>query len=195
LIGGYGNDEIDGRGGADVLEGFYGADTITSQDGAADDVVDCGGDVDPPAKTDAGDTAYNCEQVVAAVIEQPPVLAPDTVGPIVVLGGRSRIPAKTFAKRRGVSLTVTPNEPAALFGEALGRGRLARAGDLVLGERSLAIGSGKRTLRLRFKKSFVRAINRRLRRKAYRLTVRVTATDAAGNATVQTRRITIKRRR
>jgi Ca2+-binding RTX toxin-like protein len=57
--GGDGHDTMDGLGGADVLRGGLGFDSINARDGIADD-VDCGPD-DDAATTDPVDTRVDCD--------------------------------------------------------------------------------------------------------------------------------------
>jgi hypothetical protein len=93
---------------------------------------------------------------------------------------------------RGVGVAVTPSEASRLEVELLGRtGRatLARAGDLVLASRTLALGAGRRTVRLRPSARLVAHAARR-----FTATLRVTATDAAGNRAVATRKIAVRAR-
>jgi Ca2+-binding RTX toxin-like protein len=194
LSSGAGDDVIDGGGGVDVLDGGSGADTLTSRD-AGFDVVNCGAGVDPAVQGDEGDQLHGCEASSLAPLPPPaPALGADTTEPVVVLSGPRSVSASAFGRARGVSVTVKTNEPAILLGESVAKGMLARAGDLVLGQRTLPLSNaGLRRLTMRFPRAYVRAIQRRLRRRDYRLTVRVTATDAAGNRTVVNRRIAIKR--
>jgi hypothetical protein len=96
---------------------------------------------------------------------------------------------KAFVKN-GVAVSGEPNEPSALQFELLGSARdvrLARVGDVVLGERSLALAAGRRGVRLKLPARFKRRLSRR-----FTLTVRVTATDAAGNRTVQAKRLRVR---
>ena len=190
LSGGHGNDEIDGRGGVDLIDGGSGADNLISRD-LGFDLVNCGEGVDGAVQGDEGDRLDNCE--ASALTPLPP--PPDTTRPQLTLSGATRISARAFARSRSVTVTAKTNETSALLGEAVVRGKIARAGDLVIGERKLALANaGTRKIRIRFRRSDVRAINKRLRKRAFKLTVRVTATDAAGNRTTSSRRITIRRR-
>ena len=70
---------------------------------------------------------------------------------------------------------------------SLPRSRVARSGDVVLAEGRLALGAGARTLRLKLGRGVKRSLGRRLK-----LTLRVTATDAAGNRRVVTRRLQVR---
>jgi Ca2+-binding RTX toxin-like protein len=186
LYGGSGDDEIDGRGGFDILDGGRGADTLLARDGGFD-IVNCGEGSDPAAQADAGDQVENCEATTL-----PP--QPDRAKPELALAGAGSISAAAFRRARGVTVTARTNEPSVLAGEVLAKGMVARAGDLVLGQRTLPLaGAGARKLRIRFSRAYVRAIQRRVRKRAFRLTVRVTATDAAGNRSTASRRIAIRK--
>ncbi len=190
LYGGFGNDEIDGGAGVDVIDGGNGVDSIVSRDRGFD-VVNCGDGVDATVQGDEGDRLENCEAV--ALVPLPP--PPDTAKPQVTLSGATRISARSFARSRSVTVTAKTSETSSLLGEAVVRGKIARAGDLVIGEKKLALANaGSRKVRIRFGRRDVRAINKRLRRRAFTLTVRVTATDAAGNTKTATRRVTIRKR-
>jgi hypothetical protein len=113
---------------------------------------------------------------------------PDTAAPSVTLAG---VPTRMSRARflRGIRASAEPNEAAALEFELRGsaRGaRLTRTFNLVLATRALALGTGRRSARLR--------PARRLIGRARRFTaqVRVTATDAAGNRTRRTRTIRVR---
>jgi hypothetical protein len=92
--------------------------------------------------------------------------------------------------RRGVRLTVVPNEPSTLAFELVGSTRtvrLARVGDVVLAERRLPLTAVRRSVTLKLPRRFHRRSSRR-----FRLTVRVAATDSAGNRAVTTRRLRVR---
>jgi hypothetical protein len=94
---------------------------------------------------------------------------------------------------RGVTGTAEPNEPSRLDFELLAKPRgasLSATGDLVLAARSLALGAGRRSARLKPRRRLVGKP-----RRAFRVRLRVTATDAAGNRTVSNRTITVRPRR
>ena len=118
-----------------------------------------------------------------------PVTPADTTAPrMTVAGVRRRM--RVAALRRGVRPRVTVDEPSRLAFQLLGAPRsavLARSFNLVLATRSLRLGTGTRSVRLRP----ARALLGKRRRFSVRLVI--TATDAAGNRT--TRRITIRVRR
>lgn len=115
----------------------------------------------------------------------------DTTAPTIALAGvRAKMSLAAFLK--GVSAKVTPSEPASLRGELLGAGRKAKSKrglasfTRVLARASLPLAAGRRTLKLRPKR-------KRVGRPAtaFRVRVRITATDAAGNAATATRTIKV----
>ena len=92
--------------------------------------------------------------------------------------------------KNGVRVTVGPNEPSTLAFELVGstrKVRLARAGDVVLAERTLPLAAGRRSVTLKLPRGLRRGLSRR-----FTLTIRVTASDSAGNRTVSTRRLTVR---
>jgi hypothetical protein len=118
--------------------------------------------------------------------------APDTTPPGVVVGGvKKKLSFDAFLK--GVSAKVTPSEPASLTGELLGaakkksKARRLAAFTRVLAKKSLGLASGQRTLKLKPKKGKVGRP-----KKKFKVRLKVTATDAAGNAGAATRTITVK---
>ena len=117
------------------------------------------------------------------------VPAPDLTAPTLALG---KLPTKmTRAKfLRGVAVAVTPSEPSSLVIDLLGTTRravLARPGDVTLASRTLRLAAGKRTTRLRPKRTLVAGA-----RRGFTARLRISATDAAGNQTVVTRRIAVR---
>jgi hypothetical protein len=116
----------------------------------------------------------------------------DSTAPsISIQGVKKKLSFKAFLK--GVAAKVTPSEPAALTGELRGtaKGGKSKPRELasfrVLAKKSLPLAAGQRTLKLKPKK-------RRVGRpeKAFKVRLKVTATDAAGNAGTVTRTITVK---
>lgn len=121
---------------------------------------------------------------------------PDTTGPRITLRGLSSRITRAGFRRKGLRLTVETDEAASVRGVLAARVvRRKKAivfqaalGDLEIGSRSLPQGSGRRSLVLKPSKRFVTAVrNRRLR-----LVVRVTATDAAGNARTSSRSVLVR---
>jgi hypothetical protein len=197
ITGGFGNDTLTGGPGADTVFGDdtgsycgiyscqlpFGNDTIDVRDGEADN-VDCGVGTDKVV-ADAVDTiAPNCEQVdrAAGPVPSPgPGPGPGPSGATLTVAATAKLGSLL---RRGLSLSV--GCPAAcnivarlsLKGRRLGSARKAL----------LAAGTAKLTIRLS------KAAKRRLKRaRKPKLTLKVTATDAAGVATVLTKTIRVRR--
>ncbi|HEX6984102.1 MAG TPA: DUF4394 domain-containing protein [Planctomycetaceae bacterium] len=119
----------------------------------------------------------------------PPVGVADRTAPTLALAGvRARMSFAAFLK--GVAVKVTPSEPASLTGQLLGaakrKGKLASF-TRVLATKSLPLDSGRRTLKLKPKKKRVGRPS-----KAFKVRLRVTATDAAGNVGTATKTIKVK---
>ena len=126
---------------------------------------------------------------VAQSAAPPTAVAPrDSTAPVVaIVGVKKTIARKTFLK--GVTPTVTCDEPCAIDAELLGSARsvrLAASFNLTLGTRSLGLGGGARKVKIKPSK--------RLVGKAGKLTVqlRVTATDASGNRVRKTQTIKVR---
>ncbi|MBI5106167.1 MAG: hypothetical protein HZB46_14500, partial [Solirubrobacterales bacterium] len=97
-------------------------------------------------------------------------------------------------RRNGVRLAVTVDEPARVDGELLARvspsgrtGFASAVGELSLGTARLGLGTGTRTLVLKP----ARKLAKRVRNRRLRPVVRLTVSDAAGNAVVVTRRVRV----
>ena len=106
---------------------------------------------------------------------------------IVLAGVKARTTRAKFLK--GVRVRATPNEPVALEFELLATARaatLAQTFNLTLARRTLRLAAGRRNVRLK--------PNRRLvgSRKRFVARLRVTATDAAGNRTVVTKKLQVR---
>jgi hypothetical protein len=113
----------------------------------------------------------------------------DQTAPELALSLAGSIKRKTFLNR-GIRVSGITKEPSTLDFQLVGRTkslRLARVGDVVLAERSLARALGTQTITLRLPKSFRRGLSRR-----FTLTIRVTAIDAAGNHTVRTSTLKVR---
>lgn len=114
---------------------------------------------------------------------------PDTTPPtMVVRGVKKKLSFAAFLK--GVTAKVTPSEPASLTGELLAAGKQAKrlaSSSRTLAKKSLALAAGQRTLKLKPKKRLVGRPE-----KAFKVHLRITATDAAGNAKVVTKTIKVK---
>lgn len=118
----------------------------------------------------------------------PPIpAATDTLAPTVALSGVKR--KMSFAAfLKGVAAKVTPSEPAALTAELLGAARKSKLASFTrtLARKSLSLAGGQRTLKLKPKRKLVDRPPR-----AFKVLLRVTATDAAGNAGTATKTIKV----
>lgn len=104
----------------------------------------------------------------------------------------ARVPKSIGAKkfRKGFSIAVTPDEAAAFDVVLLGgarSGALASAFDLTLFSRSLPLATGRRTIRVKPKGKLLGPL-----RRTVTVQLKVSATDAAGNRSTATRRISVK---
>lgn len=204
LDGGAGNDAIDGGAGADSLSGGDGNDAIQARDSAADDVR-CGAGTDTVTVDPSDTVAPDCETRLPAAPAPPAAAAPAPAPPAAPAAPTpDRTPptlALTFAPsakvtalaRRGLRLSARCSEGCALevrleLGRALARTlRLPTVIGAGKAER-LTAGTVAVTARLSAK---ARKAIRRLDHG--RLTVRVTARDAAGNAQTVARTLRLRR--
>jgi hypothetical protein len=112
----------------------------------------------------------------------------DTTAPTL---GLSRQTARRLAAfLKGVKVTATPGEPAALKFELIAKqrgARIAATKDVVLASTTLPIARGARTVTLKPSKRIVGKP-----KKAFAVRLRVTATDPAGNAKVDTKTFSVK---
>ena len=180
--------DLDGDGQGDVCDadqdGDGLSDAIEAQLGTNARATDSDGD----GKADAADSCPTLAATTANGCPDPPA-GPAPALSFTIAGFPRRIRLQTL-RTRGVSFTVEPNQAAAFRAELRGRlrgSRIARAGDLVVAERSLGSATGRRRVRL----VVPRSQRRRLRRGS-RLTLRVTSTDALGRSVVSTRRLVVR---
>jgi uncharacterized protein DUF4394 len=118
----------------------------------------------------------------------PIVAAKDTSAPSVLLQGvKDKMSFAAFLT--GVVVKATPGEPAVLAGELLGTSKKSKLASFTrtLAKKSLPLAGGQRTLKLKPKKRLVGRPS-----KAFKVRLRVTATDAAGNVGTATRTIKVK---
>jgi hypothetical protein len=115
--------------------------------------------------------------------------ARDTTAPTLKLSAPSTVKLAAFLK--GLKVTVTPNEAAALEVTLEGTVNNARisAYNTTLAKKTLASAAGARSVTLKPAKKLVGKP-----RKAVKVRVRVVATDAAGNRTTATRTVSVKPR-
>lgn len=189
LIGGDGADELNGGPGIDVVDGGPGDDTIFARDGVPD-VIDCGEGIDT-VTADAADSVANCENVLLP----PP---PDTgsgepVQPSLTIRLRASY-RLTPVLRSGLLVTATWSEVRRVRVElrlTRGTARRLHLRSVVAGSVSRRLsGAGSTPLWVKLEASARRAL-RSTRR--VQLTVRTTATDAAGKRQVVNRKVTLKR--
>lgn len=124
----------------------------------------------------------------AIVPESVPAPPPDTDAPAVGLKGvKASMSLASFLK--GVKAKVTPSEPAKLGGVLMVSAKSAQLAsfNLTLATKSLKLGAGARTLKLKPRRSLVGHP-----RKTFKARLQVTATDAAGNAKTVTKTIKVK---
>ena len=159
-------------------------ETDVDSDGLGDDSQD--GDDDGDGVADAADncpTVANRGQANADRDAQG-----DACDLFVKLtGAKAKTTRAKFLK--GVRVTAIPNQPVALEFELLATARaatLAQTFNLTLARRALRLAAGRRSVRLK--------PNRRLvgSRKRFVARLRVTATDAAGNRTVVTKKLQVR---
>lgn len=189
LDSGFGSDVVDGAAGVDTIFAGNGVDSVVSRDGGFD-LVNCGDGADPEVPADASDRLDNCELRADAPVPPPA----DTTKPVARILSKATVAGETFRRNKGLKVVFTSDEDVVVQGGATAsRARIAKVGDIVLGEGRLGLGKGKRTIRIRFGKRYVAAIARKLRRKSYKVTVRLTALDKAGNGVALRKAIRIKK--
>jgi Domain of unknown function (DUF4394) len=122
----------------------------------------------------------------------PAPIVPDVTAPIATLTASRSISLAALLKS-GIKVTIAPNEPARLELALLGtvtRANLRASFNLTLASRTLALAGGARSVRLKPSRKLVGKP-----RKAFKLRVRVIASDAAGNRRTLTKTITVKPRK
>jgi hypothetical protein len=113
---------------------------------------------------------------------------PDRTPPTVRLDGvKGTLTLQAFLK--GLAIKFLANEPAAVEAQLLAAPKSARLAsfNLILASRSLGLGAGERSLTLKPSKRLVGAPT-----KAFKVSLRVTATDAGGNAGTATKTIKVE---
>jgi RTX calcium-binding nonapeptide repeat (4 copies) len=189
LLGQAGNDLIDGAGGAgDVLRGGPDDDDLRARSmPAAFSDVGCGGGSDVVTVDALDVVSGDCENSDRSAPDTPGdqpgtttqivtvVEGADRSAPTVTLG---KLPSKVkrSALLKGLTVTVTPNESASFQSSLVGQAKkvtVSKVGEVTLAEAKLGMGAGARKLKLK--------PSRRLLGRAKKLTLVITATDAAGN--------------
>ena len=144
-----------------------------------------------PRKTDSdgdgvGDGADACPTTAGLAPGGCPV--PDTAAPAITIG---RAPSRTTRKKllKGISSTLSANEPVSLEVALLGKARtagLSKTADVVLAEKSFGLSASGRSVKLKPRRSLVG------RRTRFSVRLRVVATDAAGNRSTTTKTIRVR---
>ena len=113
-----------------------------------------------------------------------PPVGPDTAKPKVTLKGvKKQIEISDLLK--GIKAKVSTDEPATLDASLTANARSVEfKTKVLLAEKSAALGSGERQLKLKPKRSVLRGVDR------LKAEVRIVATDEAGNRTVVKKKIT-----
>jgi hypothetical protein len=132
---------------------------------------------------------FPASATLTVVDDDPPPVPPDTTAPTTTLSSvKSSMPLATF--RKGVKVSATPSEAAALEFALQGTATSVRlrpaAYELALATRKLPLAAGKRTVTLKPKSKLVGKP-----RKAFKVRVLVTATDAAGNRKTATKTVKV----
>jgi uncharacterized delta-60 repeat protein len=118
----------------------------------------------------------------------PPVVI-DKTAPKLGFTLASIVKRATFLKK-GLSFRLASDEPVSINAQLVGTLKgvhVARAGDVILAEKNLPLGGGNRTIAFK-----LGAKQKKLIGKTAKLTVRITAFDAAGNRTVVSRVVRVK---
>jgi Ca2+-binding RTX toxin-like protein len=189
-----GADTIDPGAGSDFIDMSAGNDQALVRDGFQD-LVRCGDGTDT-AQVDQLDITTDCETIDLATVT--PAGVP-TTRPNCRFGRFKAKVARTAVLKRGfpgrVTCAIATTLEVRLVGQAKRRGsgiRAARAGDIVFAERSVRLGAGTRSFRLKVPRKLRAAIPR-----TARLRLVVVARDEFGNARRLTKpvRLTARKRR
>jgi hypothetical protein len=174
------DDDIDGDGRSNALEGLFGTNP-RSADTDGDGVRD----VQDACPTVAGRGADGCRRY-----DELPSGGASTALRVRLAAVPRRV-ARRAVLRRGIAFRARCNKPCALRIELIGRVgavRVARAGDLLLGSRTMRRTTGTHRARVKV----TRPRLRRVLARRTRVTLRVTAVDAAGNRRVVRRIIRLR---
>lgn len=184
---GFGNDVVNPKGGADTVSLGIGNDTADTRDGSSD-TVRCGPGADT-VMADQFDELTDCEAVTVTRVR--PAGADLAAPTCKVTKVKKRYSRKAFFG--GLRPRVTCNEATSLTAQLVVRVRrsgkvvTAKVGDLVLAERSLKLGVGTRSTRLKPSKKLGSKLGKR-----FKVTVKIDARDEFGNRRVVTKRVTVK---
>jgi hypothetical protein len=166
------DDDIDGDGVSNAVEAAIKTDprkADTDGDGVKDNADAC--------PTVAGKGANGCPRF------------DDATPPKVTLTGVTKsIKRKSLTK--GIKAKLACDEACAVDARVFGTrkgAKIAKAGDVELGSKKLALGTGRRGLTVRITKSLAKAV-----RKGAKLRLVITVTDASHNPVVVTRTVRVK---
>ena len=191
-----------------AIDGGAGDDSVVTRDAVGDSLV-CGAGADfavsDPLDALGGDCERSDRASASGGGEQgdeggapsgpseqgsAPAAPVDHTAPTVTVAGLPRKPVRVRALLRGLKPKLSTDEPAALDVQLLGSARrvsLARAYDLTLARAALPVGGGVRSVKLKPKRRLVG------RARKFSVRVVVTAADAAGNRSVVTQTVRVKR--
>lgn len=180
------NDTVNGLGGADGIDVGNGNDTVEARDGFQDR-VQCGAGADT-VNADQFDILSLCE---AVTIEERRAAGADIAAPDCKLSKVKGSYSRT-AFFRGFNITVACNEGATLVIRLLAslkKGLFAKAGDVVLAEKTVQLTGASRTTKLKPSKK----VTRRLRKKGFKGRVEVEARDQYGNRSLEQKSLKVKK--
>lgn len=173
------DEDIDGDGRSNTVEAVIGTDprkADTDGDGVRDDADLC--------PLTAAATANGCHGPPPAVdVERPKAK-------LLGLNKKQRRIARAKLLKRGLVFRLRCNEPCSVQAELVGRARvvrLARAGDVVLGTRTIRRARPAHRVKVKVQRKLRRAV-----RKGNRLTLRVTVTDRSGNSRTVGRKLRVR---
>lgn len=191
--GGGGSDKLTGGLGADGLFGGAGPDTLLAKEGAVDQAIDCGADADS-AETDGNDpTPVGCETVNGAPFVPPGSGGPgpgpgpgnlDKLAPAVKVTagrvdrrGRVRLRFRCPANEIRCTGTFRLRAKKGKKTITVGHGKFAARGGKVASVRIRLTKAGRKLLR---------------QRRKLKVTIAMTAVDAAGNSVATKPKLTLK---
>ena len=193
LRGGDGADRLDGAGGSDQLFGDAGEDLLLGRAGA--DTFACGGVGDFLDATAEDTVGADCLPAAVPVLTPPapPVVATgtpaDTTAPSVKLRGLPTTIKRSALLKRGLTFTVAPSEASAVEADLLVS---ARSAVIAAATPNLSLARGTFGRSALARKVTLKPSSRLVgRAKRFTLTVRVVATDAAGNRRTLTRSVKV----
>jgi hypothetical protein len=175
--------DIDGDGLSNAAEQGMGSNPSSADsdgDGKADGADSC--------PTLAAATANGCPDAAGGGPTGQAQSSDKTPPGVTVSGLAKKLKLAKFMK--GVTLKVKPNEAASFMVELVATARsakLAKSGELILATSKLSSSAAERAVKLKPNRKLVG------KAKKFTVTVRITATDAAGNRTVVSRKVAVAR--